>query len=746
MSACKYAVLAGVALTPAVAFAQSAIVEVPPVVVEVNRNSGQPGGEPANPTFVSRPQIANYTPRTDDLARTLTNTAGVSLYRGGGVSSLPVIHGLNDDRNTITVLGGVPITAACGNHMNPPLSYMSPDSAGSVEVLTTNVPVSKGGDSIGGTIVVHPRDPVFAPAAAAASAPPELPTHKANPYGTLVAPGVVATGSLSSFYRSNGNGFSVTGHANVATQHFDLDYTGSWAKSDDYRAGGGMRVHSTEYQAQNHAATLSYRNEGQTLSLSYAHQDIPYQGFVNQYMDMLGNNADTVNAAYNGVFGWGQIDANAYWHRTRHYMNFLEERSGAPPSPTTGMPMYVNGDDYGYKLKAEINVSAADIVRIGNELHLQRLNDYWTPVDDMGMGMMCCDTFVNINNGKRDVLGTFAEWERRWSTQWSTLVGVRNDDVFMNTGNVKGYSMMYSADADAFNARDRAKTDINFDATALLRFSPAPGSDYEFGYTRKTRSPSLYERYSWSTNSMAASMIGWFGDGNGYVGDIDLRPEVAHTLAASASFSDAAQGLWTFKVTPYVSYVQNYIDVDLLRPDMAMSMVAPAPMNILRFANHDARLYGLDLSGRAVLARTDSFGEFTLSGVAAFTHGERVDNGSSLYHMPPLNGKVALENVLPLWGGTLTSAVEVVGSLAKTEVQALRYEPTTPSYAIINLRTAYEYKNVRLDFGVENLTDKLYYTPLGGIDIADWTAVGTPYHSPVAAQGRNVYGGLTVKF
>ena len=35
----------------------------------------------------------------------------------------------------------------------------------------------------------------------------------------------------------------------------------------------------------------------------------------------------------------------------------------------------------------------------------------------------------------------------------------------------------------------------------------------------KTRSPTLYERYAWSTTPWPTSMNGWFGDGNGYVGN-----------------------------------------------------------------------------------------------------------------------------------------------------------------------------------------------------------------------------------
>jgi hypothetical protein len=57
-------------------------------------------------------------------------------------------------------------------------------------------------------------------------------------------------------------------------------------------------------------------------------------------------------------------------------------------------------------------------------------------------------------------------------------------------------------------------------------------------------------------------MNGWFGDGNGYTGTLDVRPEVAHTLSATAGWHDAAKKGWELTVTPYLTRVQNYIDVE----------------------------------------------------------------------------------------------------------------------------------------------------------------------------------------
>ena len=169
-------------------------------------------------------------------------------------------------------------------------------------------------------------------------------------------------------------------------------------------------------------------------------------------------------------------------------------------------------------------------------------------------------TFWNINGGERYDLGTFAEWEKKWDRQWTTLLGVRSDVVWMNTGNVnrvqrrhhaeRSVEHEYTTEAANFNKVDRARTDVNFDATALARYEHDLSTTFEGGYAMKTRSPSLYERYAWSTHKMAMEMNGWFGDGNSYVGNLDLKPETAHTLSVTAAWHDSARKEWELKITP----------------------------------------------------------------------------------------------------------------------------------------------------------------------------------------------------
>jgi iron complex outermembrane recepter protein len=237
-------------------------------------------------------------------------------------------------------------------------------------------------------------------------------------------------------------------------------------------------------------------------------------------------------------------------------------------------------------------------------------------------------------------------------------------------------------------------------------------------------------------------MIGWFGDGNGYVGNTELKPEVAHTVSLTGELHDAERKDWSVSATPYYTYAHNYINVDYVGVN---SYPGNSP-NVLRFANHDAQLYGTDLSGYTALADDATLGHFGVTGIAGFVRGNQINNGNSLYHMMPLNLKMTLDHKLGGWSNAID--LRMVGS--KSEADPLRQEPFTPGFAIVNMRTAYDWQNVRLDAGIDNLFDHQYYDPLGGAAVGNYyanrtTANGGAY-GPLASMGRSYNAGVTVKF
>lgn len=642
-----------------------------------------------------------------DTAKLLDDLLGVTVAGAGGVSALPSVQGMADQR-VLTLVDGMQLSAACANHMNPALSYVSPSQVGRIEVMTGIAPVSQGGDSIGGTIIVNSPKPYFAK-------PGE---------------GIGVRGEASTFFRSNNSAVGTSANASVADDTFSLGYSGSWSQGSNYSAGGGGAVPLTRWNTQNHKLSLAARNDANLLVVEGGAQWMPYQGFANQPMDMTQNRSWFGNVRHEGEYGWGRLDSKVYYHSVSHKMNNLAERGG-------NMPMNTEGYDFGYGIKAEIPVTDVHTVKLGNEFHGQKLDDIW-PFAGSGI-----QDLVLISNGRRNRIGNYAELESRWTDQWSTIVGLRSDIVLMDTDTVQGYyDISNYAQARLFNALDRSREDYNFDGNALVRFQPDRQQDYQFGVARKTRSPDLYERYNWQLTNM----VGWTGDGNNYQGNPWLRPEIAYTIGAVAKWNDEDRKDWELTAAPYYTYVHNYIDVNGSGTSTLGNALGQLPGRQFwkfQFVNTNADIFGIDLGGRKLLADLPGIGTFTGTARLGFQRGHNQSTGGSLYRMMPLNGKLGLEHRLEGWSNGIE--VELVDD--KTHVDAVRHDPVTPGYAVFHLKSGYAFENIRINGGISNLFDHRYYQPLGGTNAILLSAnTSTGPRVPLLAEGRSFNIGLTVTF
>ncbi len=714
-------------------------------------------------------ESASSSVNSSDTASLLENEPSVSLYRAGGVSSLPAIHGLADDRIRIKV-DGMDLIASCPNHMNPPLSYIDPTNIDNVKVYAGITPVSVGGDSIGGTIIADTKTPLFASSDAAP----------------------LLKGEIGAFYRSNNDARGGNLAASYATENISVNYAGAFSKANNYTAGSNFKngkatgrightlgldeVGSTAFETQNHTLGFAAKSGAHLFEAKLGFQNMPEQLYPNQRMDLLDNEQKRINLRYAGDFDWGKLDARAYHEKVEHFMDFGADKrfwyggasggntgvsgtgNGRPCAPigatcATGMPMYSEGKTTGATIKADIKLAEKDLLRVGAELQQYRLDDWWTPSG----AMMFPNTFTNINNGERDRTALFVEWEQHLNQQWAILAGVRYEHVKTDADNVTGYAstnMMGSnqlRDSAAFNAKNHSKTDNNWDLTALTRYTKDANMDVEFGIARKVRSPNLYERYTWSTWQMAALMNNTVGDGNGYFGNVDLKPEKAHTVSTTFDWH-AADREWEFKATPFYTHVTDYIDAVQWNSttNAARTALLKDQFTVLRYTNQSARLYGLDLSGRMPLAQT-RVGQFELKGLLNYTNGENRDTGDDLYNIMPLNTKLTLTHNDAHW----ENALELHMVKSKDNVSDMRNEIKTPGYSLVNLRSSYSWKQARLDFGIDNLFDKAYYLPLGGAYVGQGTTMTTAlvptgsvplWGTAVPGMGRSVNVGLTLKY
>jgi iron complex outermembrane receptor protein len=245
----------------------------------------------------------------------------------------------------------------------------------------------------------------------------------------------------------------------------------------------------------------------------------------------------------------------------------------------------------------------------------------------------------------------------------------------------------------------------------------------------------------------------FLGDGNGYIGNPDLKPEVAHTFSVTGDWH-STDGTTYLKAAPYYSRVNNYIDAVC---SIGQHPMYPPTPNVtkcgtdlfipLQYANQAARLYGIDLSGRTLLARTAA-GEFGVKGLLNYVKGKNLDTSEGLYNIMPLNVKLTLTHEYAGW----SNAVEVIGVKNKSDVSAVRNEIKTPGYSLVHLRGSYAWKQARLDFGIENLFDKSYSLPTGGAYVGQGNTMSmskqhnsAPWGIAVPGAGRSFYVGLTLK-
>jgi len=764
MRALTIPVAVGLALCAARGMAADGATELEEVIVTARRLLAPgTGGESIDPK-----QLARQRSRTSDTARMLEALPGVSTYIAGGVSSLPSIRGLADERLR-TQVDGMDLVAACPNHMNPPLSYIDPTSVAAADVYPGVTPVSVGGDSIGGTIVVRSPDPVFAGAGER-----------------------LADGEVGAFFRSAGDGWGGNLAATYATESLSVSYAGSYADSDNYRAGGRFKdyaftgraghslpkdeVGSTYYESTNQSVRLAWSAGRHLVDFTYAYQDVPREGFPNQRMDLTGNSANVFNLAYTGGLEWGTLTARAYYQDTSHEMDFGDDKrfwygsasgggaatDGTPCSPVSatcaaGMPMKADGENLGLSVDAAIRLAGNDLLRVGVDFQDYRLHDWW-PASGAGMWPY---EFVNINDGQRDRYAAFGEWEAR-DDRWVSILGIRIESVAMDAGRVHGYDTdTYPAsgsggmgnqtrDAALFNTARRGQTDTNLDASWIVRYTPSPTQDYEFGLAQKTRSPGLYERYTWSSWQMAAFMNNFVGDGNGYFGDVRLDPEVARTLSATADWHDDGER-WSVRLTPYWSKVNDYIDA--IQWDSAANAPATTPaidnFTVLRYRNQSATLYGVDFSADLALANSARWGRYTAQLVGSYARGENDDTNNDLYNIMPLNATVTLAQDLAAGGNAIVG--EFVG--AKDDVSAVRNEMQTAGYGLVHLLSRYERETWSIELGIDNLLDRSYDPPLGGAYVGQGTTMTIPpapnepqWGTPVPGAGRAFYAGVSLAF
>lgn len=625
------------------------------------------------------------TPSATTAADLLKSVPGADVNRNGSLSGIAQYRGLFGDRIDVSV-NGQPSVSACTNAMDAPLSYAPAPLFERLTVYRGVAPVSVAQEGIGGVMVAETWRPEF----------------EAGTQGRVTAGAT-----------SVNEGHALGANAAVAsdTQQLWVAASREQANDTDYAHG---TIGATEYERNSYELGYRLRAGGGIWSLEFARDDGGPAGTPALAMDTYRNEADRYQLSYAGTLGTHGVNVTAWRSDGEHDMDNYHLR----PSATTLRRSLTSADDRGVKVDVS-RAAGGGLLTVGAEAQ--------KTVHEGDIYDAATDTLLTVayNDVERAPMGAYVEWEGRRGN-WQLVAGARYTRVAMDAGEVdSSMAMMNPAVAayrDAFNAADRSVTDDNLNWALNLRRPLTAGTELVAGLSRKVRSASYQERYLW----LPMESTGGLADGNVYVGDIGLDPEVGHEIDLGIDWQAGAHYF-----TPRVFYrdVKDYIQ-GVPNGDTFMGNT------VFQFTNVDAELYGVDAGFGLGLTQA-----LRVDGAMSYTRGKRTDVDDDLYRIAPPHLNAELSYV----SGRSVFGVEGVFYAEQDDVSATNLEQTTASYAVYNLSWRYAAtRNADLTLGVDNVFDNGYQDHLAGYNRVVDSDV--PVGERLPGAGRNFHAGLTMSF
>lgn len=637
-----------------------------------------------------------------DTSALLRKLPGANVNSNGPVSGIQQYRGMFGDRVDVSV-DGMHVTSGGPNLMDPPLHYAPAAMLETLTVYRGVAPVSVAQESIGGAMIADTANGSFAD------------TQDWGVNGNLLLGGQTVN-----------QGWTGQGLLAVANNNHKLHIAGLAEKGNDAAFNGG-KIRPSEYERKRADIGYAFGQGGHDLELAYTRTETGDAGTAALPMDIESIDGDLYRAKYRFNTGHSALEASVHGNKVDHGMTNFHLRE-APADPMRWRRNNAESNAQGFKLMAEYFR--------GNIAWRAGFDGQWDKHDSLITNPNNAAFFVaNFNDASRRVLGIFGEGEFKLNPKWELQAGLRYNQVAADAGEVGSSMQMMMPPvgvlADRFNNADRKQTDNNVDWVLRANWSPADNWTYTAAVARKSRSASYQERYLW----LPLQSAGGLADGRNYVGNLDLKAEVAHELELGFDWETekarANPRLFYRKIN---DYIQGTPSTDPVVNMVSMMMGNPnAP---LQFNNVDATIYGLDLEWGAVL--TD---RLDLYGLVNYIRGSRDDISDDLYRIAPPNTTLGLRYSHGRWQSNL----ETVAYARQTRVSETNGETATAGYAVINLTGRVNLTpSLTLSAGINNLLNRGYQDHLAGINRAVNEDIATGEKLP--GWGRNAFARLRWEF
>ena len=646
-----------------------------------------------------RLQANEQPPAAPDTADLLRRVPGANVNANGPLTGIAQYRGMYGDRLNVLV-DGINISSGGPNAMDPPLSYIPRARLRDITVLRGIAPVSSGDETIGGTVIANSVRAHFTPG-------PDFQFH----------------GDAEAGAHSVDDGYSVSAMAALSNQSQRMHVAATRSAGGNRSFPGGT-ITPSRYERNVFDVGYGLRSGGQELGFDYRRNDTGETGTPALPMDIIYINTDIVRGHFNGGFGPVQFEGKLYYTDVAHKMDNYTLRR--PANPLMRRFTLAGSEATGYDFRSTLPLGPGKL-SLGTD---GLLASHDATIHDPGNPGFFVD---NFNGVRRDRYGFFGQWDAELASRWHLQLGARYTRVNMDSGTVDGTPahMMPAARVlrDRFNSADRSRADDNVDWVAKLDYALRKDLRMELGIARKTRSPSYQEAYLW----LPLQSAGGLADGNNYVGNPNLRPEVSHEVDFGVDWRSG--GIY-FSPRAFYRSVDNYIQgVPATDPAVIMVSSMSGDSTPLQFANVAARFYGADAEWGLPLAEN-----WSLDGIISYVRGQRRDINDNLYRIAPLNTTIDLTHRLERWSFT----VEGVFYAPQHDVSRTNGETPSAGYGLLNLFAQYRLpqQGVTLTAGIDNVLDKRYEPHLGGINRVAGSDVPLGVHLP--GDGINGYLNVAV--
>ncbi len=650
-------------------------------------------------TFVATPERA--TPNEPDTTKLLQLIPGGDVVSNGPLTGQVQYRGMFGDRINVQV-DDMFISPGGPNWMDAPLHYAPRPLLEHLEVDLGIASVSSGAESLGG------------------SARAALKSSEFDVGEDFVASGEVEVGS-----RVADKSFVGGGIVSAANESHRLHVLGSAEIGKDYRVGDGGRARPSEYERYQYGGGYGFRFDEHEVGLDYRYNDTRASGTPALPMDIIAVDTHLAKIDYGGELGPVHLDAVVTLNDVEHVMDNYSLREPPGGDPTKARKNSAESRGWGWALSGDISLLNGTL-EVGVDGHRA---DHDARVTNPNMADFSVLVF---NDARKARYGTWAEWTGDLGERFNLELGLRYTRVVMDSDEVDGTPAQTMAPAgrlrDAFNAADRSKNDDLVDAVVKLGFTPREGLRMELAGGRKTRTASYVERYGWLPTQAAAGLA----DGNNYVGDIDLDPEVSYEVAAEVEWN-SKMGIY---LAPRAFYRRVYDYIQGTPAEDADVVMISGASTALRFSNVDARFYGFDLAYGAGLPWN-----LQLDGTLSYVRGKRVDIHDDLYRISPLHGRTTLTYERETW----SLSIESMYAAKQKKVSKTNEERASDRWGILNVFGTWEPVDwLGLVAGVNNVTDNDYHNHLAGISRV--TSSGAEMGKPLPAPGVSFFARAVGRF